>query len=125
MIHRKASGCGLGLPREHFVWLLRANSTSSQWAGLVLQQDSCLPFPRSSLGPAARSGVSQPGALGSCGLCGSNCPEPVMLLPVTDLLPKPWTFLAALRTLHGISNVMLLSLVSMLGGNEFGSGSTR
>ena len=125
MIHRKASGCGLGLPRERFVWLLRANSTSSHWAGLVLQLDSRLPFPRSALGPAAGSGVSQPGAPGSCELCGSNCPEPVTPLPVTDLLPKPRTFLAALGTLHGISNVMLLSLASHVGGNEFGSRSPR
>lgn len=113
MIHRKASGCGLGLPRERFVSLLRANSTSSHRAGQVLQRDGCLPFPRSSLGSAAGSGVSQPGAAGSCELCGSNCPEPVTPLPVTDRWPKPRTFLAALRPLRGISNVTLLSLASM------------
>ncbi|XP_009467165.1 PREDICTED: transforming acidic coiled-coil-containing protein 1 [Nipponia nippon] len=36
-----------------------------------------------------------------------------MPLPVTDLLPEPRAFPTGLRTPHGFSNVMLLSLVSM------------
>lgn len=36
-----------------------------------------------------------------------------MLLPVTDLLPEPWTFLTVLRPLHGVSNFIFLSLASV------------
>lgn len=36
-----------------------------------------------------------------------------MPLPVTDLLPEPCTFLTVLRALHGVSNVILLSLASV------------
>lgn len=36
-----------------------------------------------------------------------------MPLPVTDQLPEHWTFLRVLWPLHGVSNVILLSLASV------------
>lgn len=90
------------------MWSARASSSSLQWAGLVSQQDSCLPFPRPSLGPAAGTGVNQSGFRGA-----AKCPEPAVPLPMTDLLAEPWTFLTALWPRHGVSNVILLSLASV------------
>lgn len=100
MIHRTASSCGLGLPRERLVWLWRAGSAAFPWAGLALQLASCLPFPSLYLGAADGAGcVCRPSAraLGSCRLHDSNCPELIMLLPVRDPLPEPRTFLAVLQ----------------------------
>lgn len=90
------------LPTEAAVRGSQTRWTALLWPGGLCVRAEAFPAPRAARDSQGSPGINQSGFQGA-----AHCPEPAV--PVTELLPEPWTFLGLL----GGSNVILLSLASV------------